>query len=75
MHPVHPLARKNKQENRGKKRRILPSHDEPSWRGGLSGGSGHRCSVKILFGSDGLGSARTNYSGTWNPRNKMQLFV
>jgi hypothetical protein len=22
----------------------------------------------------GLGSARTNYSGTWNPRNKMQIF-
>jgi hypothetical protein len=75
-HASCPSSGKKKQTRKQrKKRRILPSHDEPSWRGGLSGDSGHRCYVKILFGSDGLGSARTNYSGTWNPRNKMQLFV
>jgi hypothetical protein len=41
MHPVHPLARRNKQENREKKEDFtFYADDEPSWRGGLSGGSG-----------------------------------
>jgi hypothetical protein len=37
MHPVHPLARKNKQENREKMEDFtFSADDEPSWRGGLS---------------------------------------
>jgi hypothetical protein len=59
MHPVHPLARKNKHENREKKEDFtFSADDEPSWRGGLSVCSGRRWSVRTLFGSDELGSAK-----------------
>jgi hypothetical protein len=55
-------GKKNKQENREKMEDFtFSADDEPSWRGGLSGGSSRRWSVTILFGSDELGSTRTNY--------------
>jgi 3-mercaptopyruvate sulfurtransferase SseA len=63
----------NKKTEKKKEDFTFSADDEPSWRGGLSGGSGRRWSVRTLFVSDELGSARTNYSGTWNRRNKMQI--
>jgi hypothetical protein len=78
--PIHascPSSGKKKQTRKQRKKEdfTFSADDEPSWRGDLSVCSGRMWSVRTLFRSDELGSARTNYSGMWNPRNKMHLFV